>query len=75
MGVYDERESLQSFVSLREKFENLWSGSFSKENQKSCKIKKKKKEKKSFDAIVNILLGHLFQIFLGQNTGEPFTMG
>ena len=64
MGVYDECDNLQSFLSRRENTENQRSGSLSKEKQKSCKIKKKEKEKKSFDSIINILLGCLFQIFL-----------
>lgn len=64
MGVYDECDDLQSFLSQRENIENQRSGSFSKEKQKSCKIKKKEKEKRSFDAIINIVLGRLFQIFL-----------
>lgn len=68
MGVYDECDHLQWFASQREKIETHWSASFSKENQKPYEIKKKKKEKQSFDAIINRLLRHLFQIFLEYNT-------
>lgn len=68
MGLYDECDYVQLFVSQREKIEKHQAGYFSKENQKSYKIKKEKKEKKSFDDTINRQESHLFQMFLEWNT-------